>query len=180
MLKQVIILVEILISVYLSILFHEFGHFAVAKILRVKVDEFSIGGGRKLFSFTFRKTRYTLNAFISIVNRKISFGASGFCGISTLSYIKATKLKRILIVSGGVLVNFILFVIFILYYMMISKNKMIEALALVNLLFVVYSLFPKQGNDIYRVVKLLKGNKFKAMKLKLNRNFAGRDKFKKL
>jgi len=91
MLKEVIILVEILISVYISILFHEFGHFVVAKILGVKVAEFSVGGGRKLFSFTFNKTKYTLNSFITLINHKVSFGASGFCNIDVLVYFKASS-----------------------------------------------------------------------------------------
>ncbi len=39
---------------------HEFGHFAVAKLCRVTVHEFSIGMGPKIFGFTKKETSYSL------------------------------------------------------------------------------------------------------------------------
>src|SRR5258708_19827927 len=42
---------------------HEAGHFAFAKLFKVRVIEFSIGAGTKLWSFTRNGTLYALRAF---------------------------------------------------------------------------------------------------------------------
>lgn len=44
----------------LIIFIHEFGHFFTAKLSHVRVNEFSIGMGPKLFSFTRGETQYSL------------------------------------------------------------------------------------------------------------------------
>jgi regulator of sigma E protease len=43
------------------ILIHEFGHFAVAKLLGVRVEQFAIGFGKRLFGFRRGDTDYRLN-----------------------------------------------------------------------------------------------------------------------
>ena len=45
------------------ILFHEFGHFLLAKLGGVKVVEFSLGMGPRILSFVRGETRYSLKAF---------------------------------------------------------------------------------------------------------------------
>ncbi len=45
----------------IMVLIHEFGHFAAAKLLGVRVEAFAIGFGRKLFGFTSNGTSYQLN-----------------------------------------------------------------------------------------------------------------------
>ncbi len=44
------------------ILVHEFGHFAVAKLLGVRVEQFAIGFGKRLFGFRRGDTDYRVNA----------------------------------------------------------------------------------------------------------------------
>jgi len=44
------------------ILIHEFGHFAVAKLLGVRVEQFAIGFGKRLFGFRKGETDYRINA----------------------------------------------------------------------------------------------------------------------
>src|SRR5712675_3599551 len=44
------------------ILVHEFGHYAVAKWLGVRVEVFSIGFGKRLFGFRKGETDYRINA----------------------------------------------------------------------------------------------------------------------
>src|SRR6476661_2633101 len=46
----------------LMILIHEFGHFAVAKLLGVRVEQFAIGFGKRLFGFRKGETDYRINA----------------------------------------------------------------------------------------------------------------------
>ena len=44
------------------IVVHEFGHFVVAKLFGIRVDEFALGFPPRLFSFTKGETTYSLNA----------------------------------------------------------------------------------------------------------------------
>src|SRR6185312_10218500 len=43
------------------ILIHEFGHYAVAKLLGVRVEQFAIGFGKRLFGFRRGDTDYRIN-----------------------------------------------------------------------------------------------------------------------
>lgn len=57
------IIINIIIALLvflLVILVHEFGHFAVAKLVGIKVNEFSIGMGPKLLQTQSGETQYTL------------------------------------------------------------------------------------------------------------------------
>src|SRR5260370_5441966 len=44
------------------ILIHEFGHYAVAKLLGVRVEQFAIGFGKRLIGFRKGETEYRINA----------------------------------------------------------------------------------------------------------------------
>ncbi len=54
---QIIILLSVLI------IGHEYGHFIIAKLSGMRVDEFAVGFGRRLWSFTRGETTYCLNIF---------------------------------------------------------------------------------------------------------------------
>lgn len=88
------------------IIVHEFGHYIVAKTSGVKVVEFSLGMGPRLFKFTKNGTMYSLKLFL--------FGGScmmlGEDGESDEegSFAKASLWKRIAIIAAGPLFNFIL------------------------------------------------------------------------
>jgi len=56
---SIIIFIGVLIVL---ILVHEWGHYIVAKLTGMRVDEFGIGFPPKIFSFTRGETEYTLNA----------------------------------------------------------------------------------------------------------------------
>ena len=60
---------DIVVTVLLTVLMfgvlifiHEFGHFIAAKLFKVKVNEFSLGMGPKLFKFGKRETVYCVRA----------------------------------------------------------------------------------------------------------------------
>ena len=55
----------------LIIVIHEGGHFVAARLMKIKVNEFSIGMGPKLIQFTKGETKYTL--------RLVLFG--GYCAM---------------------------------------------------------------------------------------------------
>ena len=53
------ILVAILFFEFIIII-HEGGHFIAARLMKIKVNEFSVGMGPKIFSFKKGETQYTL------------------------------------------------------------------------------------------------------------------------
>ena len=57
------IALEVIVAFGLVILFHEFGHFVVAKLAGVSVPEFGFGMGPELLGVTIGETRYKLCAF---------------------------------------------------------------------------------------------------------------------
>lgn len=57
----VISILSTLVVLGIMVLVHEFGHFAVAKLFRVKVEVFSIGFGKRLFGFRRGDTDYRLS-----------------------------------------------------------------------------------------------------------------------
>ena len=57
----VISILSTLVVLGIMVLVHEFGHFAVAKLFRVKVEVFSIGFGKRLFGFRRGDTDYRIS-----------------------------------------------------------------------------------------------------------------------
>src|SRR6266403_3991677 len=61
--NQVLIsLVSVIVILGFMVLIHEFGHYAVAKLLGVRVEQFAIGFGKRLFGFRKGETDYRINA----------------------------------------------------------------------------------------------------------------------
>ena len=90
----------------LIIIVHEGGHFAAARLMKIKVNEFSIGMGPKIFSFTKGKTKYS--------PRWILFG--GYCAMEgedeasseAGSFSSKSVPARMLVVVAGALMNLLL------------------------------------------------------------------------
>lgn len=90
----------------LIIIIHEGGHFAAARLMKIKVNEFSIGMGPKIFSFTKGSTKYSL--------RWILFG--GYCAMEgededsdeNGSFSKKSVGARMFVVAAGAVMNLIL------------------------------------------------------------------------
>lgn len=91
------------------IIFHELGHFSVAKLIGVKVEEFSVGMGPKLFGFEKGETIYSIRAL----------PLGGFCKMlgededskDKRSLNNKTKLGRAAVFVAGSLMNIILAII---------------------------------------------------------------------
>ena len=90
----------------LLIVIHEFGHFIAAKICKVRVNEFAVGFGPKLFKKQIGETLYSFNL--------IPLG--GFCGMEgeeeesehERAFCNKGPLKRLFIVANGAIFNLIL------------------------------------------------------------------------
>ncbi len=99
------ILLTVLIFGFL-IFIHEFGHFIVAKICDVKVNEFALGMGPKIFSFKKGETQYSLRALP--IGGYVSMEGENEDSDDPRSFKSKHPLKRIAICSAGVIMNFIL------------------------------------------------------------------------
>lgn len=103
-----------LILFNLIIFIHELGHFFTAKLFGVKINEFAIGMGPKIFKFHRGETLYSIRMF----------PIGGFCAMegedeesdSENSFNKKEPWKRAIIVSMGAIMNILLgfFMTFIL------------------------------------------------------------------
>ncbi|MCC8073981.1 MAG: site-2 protease family protein [Clostridiales bacterium] len=96
----------------LIIIIHEGGHFVAARLMKIKVNEFSIGMGPKLIQFQRKDTKYTL--------RLILFG--GYCSMEGEDGESEDKnafgnkkvIQRIFVVVAGAVMNLILGLIIML------------------------------------------------------------------
>lgn len=90
----------------LIIFFHEGGHFITAKKSGVKVNEFALGMGPKLFSFTKGETTYSLRLF----------PIGGYCAMegedeesdNPRAFTNAKVWKRMIIIVAGAFMNIVL------------------------------------------------------------------------
>ena len=92
----------------LLVLVHELGHFITAKLTGMRVDEFAIGFGPKLISFTRGETVYSLRAiplggFNDIAGMDPSNNEAGSRG-----YCEKPVLSRMIVILAGSVMNFIL------------------------------------------------------------------------
>src|SRR4030081_734099 len=85
---------------------HEAGHFAFAKLFKVRVIEFSIGAGTKLWSATRDGTLYAIRAF-PILGYVRMGGMEAGDFEEPNGFHRKSALQRILILIGGPLANFL-------------------------------------------------------------------------
>ncbi|MDR7856233.1 RIP metalloprotease RseP [Tissierella sp.] len=91
------------------ILVHEFGHFSVAKMVGIKVNEFSIGMGPKLFQKKKGETEYTLRALP--IGGYVKMEGEDENSDDPRSFNKVPVASRIAVVVAGAVMNFLLAII---------------------------------------------------------------------
>ncbi len=119
MISFLITIIKLLAIILAVATFHEFGHFLACKLQGVGVEEFAVGFGPKIFQKKYKGTMYSL--------RCLPLG--GYCAIegeepteenkdSKSSYQNRNALQKIIILSMGVIFNFILaLVVFVCVYL---------------------------------------------------------------
>ena len=100
---KIIVLLGVLITI------HELGHFIVAKLCKVKVNEFAIGFGPAIWHRQGKETKYTLR-LIPLGGYNSLEGEEG-ASEDERSFSKASIPKRIAIVLAGATVNIIFAVV---------------------------------------------------------------------
>lgn len=132
--------VKIIFLLGFLILIHEGGHFLAARIFKVKVEEFSIGFGPKIFTKKGKETEYSISA--------IPFG--GYVKMTgeleksneAEAFNNAKILHRILIVASGAIVN-IIFAIVVYFILAVSSGQ--------NVSTTVSSIIPKDTGNISNI-----------------------------
>lgn len=91
------------------ILVHEFGHFAVAKLVGIKVNEFSIGMGPKLIQKKKGETEYTVR--LLPIGGYVKMEGEDESSKDPRSFGNVPVLSRIGVVIAGAIMNFLLAII---------------------------------------------------------------------
>jgi len=91
------------------ILFHEFGHFIAAKSVGIKVNEFSIGMGPKIFQRQKGETKYSIR--LLPIGGFVSMEGEDEKSEDPRSFNRAKPWARIITVAAGAIMNFVLAVI---------------------------------------------------------------------
>ncbi len=108
----------------LAVIFHEWGHFIVAKFAGAKVDEFAVGFGKKLFKFNWHNTEYSIRALplgglVKIRGMDPDEELTG----AEWEYLQLAPWRRILIVVAGPFMNFVLaYLIYILVLLAFGES----------------------------------------------------------
>ena len=101
-----ITLISSLVVFLLVVMLHEFGHFTVAKLSGIKVNEFSIGMGPKLIQKQKGETSYSLRALP--IGGYVAMEGEEESSHDPRSFNNAPILKRMAVVLAGAFMNFIL------------------------------------------------------------------------
>lgn len=102
-----------LAGINVIILIHEMGHFFCAKLFNVPTPFFSLGFGPALIAYPIGQTVFKLALF--------PFG--GYVEMDPAALASLAYLPKMLIVSAGILFNFIFTYIILLYYTLRNQNQ---------------------------------------------------------
>lgn len=127
MISTLLAIIKIVFLLGFLIGIHETGHFLIAKLCKVKVNEFSIGFGPVIWRKETKETKYALRliplgGFVRMEGEEERSDNEG-------SFSKASVPRRIAIVAAGAIVNiiFALIIYFILSAVIISQNAKIAS-----------------------------------------------------
>jgi membrane-associated protease RseP (regulator of RpoE activity) len=108
---QVLGILAFVVALLLSVMVHEFGHYITAKKFNMKVTEFFLGFGKKLWSFTKGETEFGLKAI----------PAGGYCRIEGMTpqdhmpageesraFFTASSGKKLIVLGAGSFAHFVI------------------------------------------------------------------------
>ena len=119
MLNIIISAIKIIFLLGFLIFIHEGGHFLVAKLCKVKVNQFAIGFGPTIFTKQGKETEYTLR--LIPLGGFVSMEGEEKPSEETRAFNKASIPKRIAIVIAGATVNIIFGLM--VYFILVSSIK---------------------------------------------------------
>ena len=113
----------------LLIFVHELGHFTTAKLFGIKVTEFGFGFPPRIFGVPFRGTVYSLNliplgGFVKMVGEEDPSDPDSFARHSVL--------KRLVVLSAGSIMNFVLPVVIFTVLLMLPHDALVGGSVLIT------------------------------------------------
>ena len=99
-----------LVFIGILVLGHELGHFTLAKINGVLVEEFSIGMGPKLFSIKGKETRYSIRAIP--IGGYVKMLGEQEKSSDQRSFTNISPVRRLSIIAAGPFMNFVIAIVF--------------------------------------------------------------------
>lgn len=117
-----ITLISSLLVFLLVVMLHEFGHFAVAKLSGIKVNEFSIGMGPKIYQKQKGETFYSLRALP--VGGYVAMEGEEENSHDPRAFNNVSIVKRMAVVLAGAFMNFVLaFIAFTLIFSIVGYGS---------------------------------------------------------
>jgi membrane-associated protease RseP (regulator of RpoE activity) len=108
---EILGIIAFVLALLTSVMFHELGHFLTARKFGMRVSEFFVGFGRRIWSVTRGETEYGIKAI----------PAGGYCRIEGMTpsdempageesraFIRASSLKKLIVLGAGSTAHFIL------------------------------------------------------------------------
>ncbi|QEK12236.1 RIP metalloprotease RseP [Crassaminicella thermophila] len=101
----------------LLVVFHEFGHFSIAKLVGIKVHEFAIGMGPRIFKVKGKETEYSIRIFP--MGGYVKMEGEDEASEDERSFNNKPLWARILVIIAGPFMNFVLAILLftIIFYM---------------------------------------------------------------
>ena len=99
----------VVLTLLAVVLVHEGGHYVVAKICGIRVDEFAVGFGPKLFSRKRGETEYSVRAIPAggFVRMPGMLGLEGEADAGERNFYRASKPRRFATIAAGIIFNFV-------------------------------------------------------------------------
>lgn len=117
-----ITLISSLLVFLLVVMLHEFGHFSIAKLSGIKVNEFSIGMGPKIYQKQKGETFYSLRALP--VGGYVAMEGEEENSHDPRAFNNVSIVKRMAVVLAGAFMNFVLaFIAFTLIYSIVGYGS---------------------------------------------------------
>ncbi len=173
-----ITLISSVVVFLLVVMLHEFGHFTVAKLSGIKVNEFSIGMGPKIFQKKKGETAYSLRALP--IGGYVAMEGEEENSHDPRAFNNAPIVKRMGVVLAGAFMNFVLaFIAFTLIFLILGYgsneiDKIVEnspaEIAGLKSGDRIVEINGIKTNDIYDINALISKNKDRDLSFKIKRN----------
>ena len=134
---QILGILAFIIALLLSVMVHEFGHFVTARTFGMRVSEFFLGFGKKIWSTTRGETEFGLKAI----------PAGGYCRIDGMTptdvmapgeesraFYKASSAKKLIVLGAGSFLHFVLgFILLLGLFMGVGTTQVTSTIAKIAL-----------------------------------------------
>lgn len=112
--------VNVIFVFFVVVIFHEFGHYFVAKLAGIKVHEFAIGMGPKIFKYNYGETDYSIR--LLPIGGYVKMEGEDESSEDERSFGNKPILSRMAVIAAGAIMNFILaFLLFVIVFYNIGK-----------------------------------------------------------